>query len=58
MQKRDRTGSPEAIPLTSLAADFIDFASQVVAPGATIHTDGARMFTRLADLGYTHHATP
>jgi len=38
--------------------DIIDFASQVVAPGATIHTDGARMFTRLADLGYTHHATP
>ncbi len=38
--------------------DMIDFATEVIAPGATIHTDGARMFTRLADLGYTHHATP
>jgi ISXO2 transposase-like protein/transposase-like zinc ribbon protein len=38
--------------------DIIDFATEVIAPGATIHTDGARMFTRLADLGYTHHATP
>jgi len=38
--------------------DIIDFATEVITPGATIHTDGARMFTRLADLGYTHHATP
>jgi ISXO2-like transposase domain/Transposase zinc-ribbon domain len=38
--------------------DIIDFAAEVIAPGATIHTDGARMFTRLVDLGYTHHATP
>ncbi len=38
--------------------DMIDFATEVIAPGATIHTDGARMFTRLVDLGYTHHATP
>jgi ISXO2-like transposase domain len=38
--------------------DIIDFATEVIAPGATIHTDGARMFTRLVDLGYTHHATP
>ena len=38
--------------------DIIEFASQVVAPGATIHTDGARMFARLTDLGYTHHASP
>jgi transposase-like protein len=38
--------------------DMIDFACQVVATGATIHTDGARMFTRLAEHGYVHHATP
>jgi ISXO2 transposase-like protein/transposase-like zinc ribbon protein len=38
--------------------DIIDFATEVIAPGATIHTDGAPMFTRLVDLGYTHHATP
>ena len=38
--------------------DMIEFACQVVTPGATIHTDGARMFTRLADRGYAHHATP
>ena len=25
---------------------------------ATIYTDGARVFTRLTDKGYTHHATP
>ncbi|MEO7234897.1 MAG: IS1595 family transposase, partial [Lapillicoccus sp.] len=38
--------------------DMITFAGEVIAPGATIHTDGARVFTRLADLGYGHHATP
>jgi hypothetical protein len=38
--------------------DMIDFACQVVATGATIHTDGARMFTRLGDHGYVHRATP
>jgi transposase-like protein len=38
--------------------DMVDFACQVVAPGATIHTDGARMFTRLTDHGYLHRATP
>lgn len=38
--------------------DMIDFACEVIAPGATICTDGARMFTRLADAGYTHRATP
>jgi hypothetical protein len=27
--------------------DMIDFACEVVGPGATICTDGARMFTRL-----------
>jgi hypothetical protein len=38
--------------------DIIDFATEVIAPGATIHTDGARMFTRLTDKGYTHQSTP
>ena len=38
--------------------DMIDFACEVIAPGATIHTDGARMFTRLTAKGYTHHGTP
>ena len=38
--------------------DIIDFAQDVIAPGATIHTDGARMFTRFTDLGYVHQATP
>jgi hypothetical protein len=38
--------------------DMIDFACQVVATGATIHTDGARMFTRLGEHGYVHRATP
>jgi len=38
--------------------DMIEFACEVITPGASIHTDGARMFTRLTDKGYTHHATP
>jgi hypothetical protein len=38
--------------------DMIEFATQVVAPGAMIHTDGARMFTRLTALGYIHLASP
>jgi transposase-like protein len=38
--------------------DMIDFACDVIAPGATICTDGARMFTRLADKGYIHRSTP
>lgn len=38
--------------------DMIDFAREVITPGATVHTDGATMFARLADLGYIHHATP
>ena len=35
--------------------DMIDFACEVIAPGATIHTDGARVFARLTAKGYTHH---
>jgi len=38
--------------------DMIDFVVEVVTPGATIHTDGARMFTRLVDYGYTHQSIP
>ena len=34
--------------------ELVDFACDVVQPGATIRTDGARMFRRLAGLGYTH----
>ena len=37
--------------------DMIDFAGEVIAPGATICTDGAQMFTRLRDKGYDHQAT-
>ena len=36
--------------------DMLDFAAEVVEPGATIRTDGARMFRRLNDLGYLHEA--
>lgn len=38
--------------------DMLDFASDVVAPGTVVHTDGARVFTKLTDLGYGHRATP
>jgi hypothetical protein len=38
--------------------DMIDFATEVIAPGATVHTDGAQMFKRLPGLGYGHQATP
>ncbi len=32
----------------------VEFAARVVEPGSTIRTDGARMFRRLDDMGYTH----
>jgi len=38
--------------------DMIEFACEVVTLGATIRTDGARMFTRLVDRGYLHESTP
>jgi len=38
--------------------DMIDFATEVVAPGALIRTDGAPMFKRLTGHGYRHEATP
>lgn len=37
--------------------ELVDFTCEVVEPGSTIRTDGARMFRRLADMGYTHEAT-
>ena len=37
---------------------MIDFAAEVIEPGSTIKTDGARMLTRLLDRGYAHQATP
>ena len=33
---------------------LVEFAQEVVKPGSTIHTDGARTLRQLADLGYTH----
>ena len=38
--------------------DMIYFACDVVAPAATVRTDGARMFTRLADKGFVPESTP
>jgi len=38
--------------------DMLDFATEVIAPGAVIHTDGAKLFKRLIDLGYGHQAAP
>jgi transposase-like protein len=36
--------------------ELVDFACEVVEPGSTIRTDGARMFQRLSTLGYAHQA--
>ncbi|BDZ53902.1 IS1595 family transposase [Agromyces marinus] len=33
---------------------LVTFTQNTVVQGSTIHTDGARMMRRLADLGYTH----
>ena len=38
--------------------DMVEFATQVVAPGATICTDGAAVFARLVEKGYIHQPTP
>jgi len=43
----------EVAPLPG-SLEAVRFAARVVAPGSTISTDGARMFRRLADMGYTH----
>ena len=37
-------------------AAILDFATEVIAPGTEIRTDGSRMLRRLGDLGYTHVA--
>lgn len=37
---------------------MVEFATTVIAPGATVRTDGAAVFTRLVDKGYLHQATP
>lgn len=37
--------------------ELVTFAAGVVEPGSTIHTDGARVLRRLADMGYTHDYT-
>jgi len=37
--------------------EIIDFAREVIEPGSTIRTDGARLFRRLPGLGYTHEPT-
>jgi transposase-like protein len=34
--------------------ELVDFATTVVTPGSTIHTDGARHLRKLADKGYAH----
>lgn len=34
--------------------ELVAFATSVVAPGSTIHTDGARHLRKLADMGYAH----
>ena len=38
--------------------DIIDFATEVITPGALIRTDGALMFKRLTGLGYGHDPSP
>jgi hypothetical protein len=40
------------------AMDQVEFAAEVIAPGTEIHTDGALVFTRLSDHGFTHRPTP
>jgi predicted RNA-binding Zn-ribbon protein involved in translation (DUF1610 family)/transposase-like protein len=40
------------------STDQIEFACDVIQPGSQIHTDGARLFTRLTDHGFLHHPTP
>jgi transposase-like protein len=36
---------------------LLDFATAVIEPGSTVHTDGARMLRRLPELGYGHEPT-
>lgn len=37
--------------------ELVDFATDTIAVGSTVCTDGARMMRRLADLGYDHEYT-
>ena len=39
---------------TPSSLELVDFARDVVVPGSTIRTDGARMFRVLGNEGYTH----
>jgi len=59
--ERDRDGRLGRVRLEAAdragGLDMIDFASHVIEPGATVHTDGARVFTRLTANGYQHRAT-
>lgn len=34
--------------------ELVEFAERTVLPGSTIRTDGARMFRKLGNMGYTH----
>ena len=36
---------------------ILDFAAGVIAPASEIHTDGSRLYGRLAEMGYTHRGT-
>jgi hypothetical protein len=54
---RDRLGRVRLdVADTPGSLELVDFAGEVIEPGATIRTDGARMFRRLAN-GYTHQPT-
>ena len=37
--------------------ELVDWATQVIEPGSTVRTDGARTLRRLSSLGYTHEYT-
>jgi hypothetical protein len=37
--------------------DIVEFGCDVIEPGSTVRTDGARMFQRFTERGYTHEAT-
>jgi hypothetical protein len=37
--------------------ELVDWASQVIEPGATVRTDGLRTLRRLSELGYNHEFT-
>jgi transposase-like protein len=36
---------------------ILDFATDVIAPGSIVRTDGAQLLRHLAEMGYTHEAT-